>query len=61
MCLCVDSPCPGEYTLPDGFDVSRRMTLPKSHFYTFGYSASRDQQTKLFNPFDNLTSKDQTR
>ena len=40
----------GQYQHLSDFDTDNRTALPKTAYYTFGNSATRDQMAKTFNP-----------
>ena len=48
-----DIPPPGNYRVLNSFDMSDRATMPKTHYYSFGLSATREQMSKAYNPMDN--------
>ena len=52
--VCVaDAPDPGIYTIISDFDPKQRTALPKTHFYSFGLGATREQMNKVYNPLEN--------
>ena len=52
--ICVtDIPPPGNYRVLNSFDMSDRATMPKTNYYSFGLSATREQMNKAYNPADN--------
>lgn len=53
LIFCADAPDPGIYDVNSSFDMKNRAAMPKTYYYTFGLSASRDQMNKVYNPLDN--------
>ena len=45
-----DIPPPGSYRVLNSFDMSDRATMPKTNYYSFGLSATREQMNKTYNP-----------
>ena len=48
-----EMPPPGAYKALSSFEMENRTALPKTNYYTFDKSATRDQMNKTFNPLDN--------
>ena len=46
-------PPPGAYRALSSFEMENRTALPKTNYYTFDKSATRDQMNKTYNPLDN--------
>ena len=55
MCifLCIDIPPLGTYQVLSDFENKNRASLPKTHYYSFGLSATREQVNKCYNPNEN--------
>ena len=45
-----DIPPVGNYRHLNSFDMSDRATMPKTNYYSFGLSATREQMDKTYNP-----------
>lgn len=56
-----ENPPPGNYKTLSSFESTNRATMPKTNYYTFGSSASRDQNNKVYNPMDNSPRGTETR
>ena len=53
LCYCVEIPDPGAYKESSCFDFEKnRAIMPKTNYYSFGLSASRDAYNKVFTPGD---------
>ena len=48
--LCLDIPPLGTYKHLSSFEMENRTALPKTHYYSFGLSATREQVNKVYNP-----------
>ena len=46
-------PPPGAYRALSSFEMENRTALPKTNYYTFDKSATREQMNKTYNPLDN--------
>ena len=53
VCLHLEIPSPGTYKVLSSFDMENRSAMPKTNYYSFGLSASRDQMNKVYNPLEN--------
>lgn len=53
MRVKAEIPDPGHYEVLSSFDLKNRTALPKTNYYSFGASASREQVQKVYNPLDN--------
>ena len=53
MFVCADIPPPGTYKVLSSFDTDNRAAMPKTNYYTFGLSASREAVNKVYNPMEN--------
>ena len=45
-------PPPGAYKTLSSFETENRSALPKTNYYTFDKSATREQMNKTYNPLD---------
>ena len=53
-CFClIDVPDPGAYKVLSSFEMEHRAALPKTNYYSFGLSASREQMNRCYNPMEN--------
>ena len=51
--LVIVMPPPGAYKTLSSFEMENRTALPKTNYYTFDKSATREQMNKTYNPLDN--------
>ena len=50
LCLSIEGPPMGHYRHLSDFDTENRNALPKTAYYTFGNSATREQMGRTYNP-----------
>jgi len=48
-----ENPPPGNYKTLSSFEMDNRAVMPKTNYYSFGNSATREQVNKVYNPLDN--------
>ena len=51
--LLLENPPPGNYKTLSSFEMDNRAVMPKTNYYSFGNSATREQVNKVYNPLDN--------
>ena len=51
--FCLDIPPLGTYKHLSSFEMDNRATMPKTNYYSFGLSATREQMSKVYNPAEN--------
>lgn len=54
-------PPPGAYKTLSSFEMENRAVMPKTNYYTFDKSATRDQMNKTYNPLDNSPRGDEAK
>ncbi len=54
-------PDPGAYKVLSSFEMEHRAALPKTNYYSFGLSASREQMNRCYNPMENSPRGSETR